>query len=99
MKYFPIEDIFWTGLVAGQKLKMKLHDDAAFEYQIFSPTDLILGYPCLLSEYSAMHKVSEESMIITWKKLKANDECSNVAKCISKLLKWMRSWNRLKLSE
>lgn len=98
MKYFPIEDIFWTGLVAGQKLNMRLYDDAAFEYQIFSPTDLILGYPCLLSEYSAMHKVSEESMIITWRKLKANDECSNVAKLISKSLKLMRSLNRLKLS-
>lgn len=83
MNFFSFEDIFWTGIVAGQKLKMKLHDDTKFEFTYF-PEQYVYKFPCLLSDYVAVHKISRTEMIETWQKLHS-EKCSSLLKFISKM--------------
>lgn len=91
MNFFNIEDVLWTGIIARQKLGMELYDDDMFEYSIFSPNDYILKFHCLVSEYSAVHKASPENMRISWHQLKAQEECSDLMKSVSKMIKWWKS--------
>lgn len=82
MMYFNFEDVFWTGLVARQKLNMSLHNDVNFTYA-YSRDDLAMKFPCLFREYVAIHKASPDVLLKSWQEFVNDDQCSLFARILS----------------
>lgn len=81
MMYFNFEDVFWTGLVARQKLNMSMHNDVNFTYG-FSPDDLAMKFPCLVREFVAIHKASPDVLLKAWQEYVNDDDCSLLSKIL-----------------
>lgn len=83
MKYFRIEDVFYTGLIAGEMLNATFYGDRGFRYQNMG---LWSHNPCFLHKFIAVHKATPEDIINAWEHTKTQKKCSFISKLFSSWL-------------
>jgi hypothetical protein len=85
MKYFRLEDIFFTGIIAGEILNFNFYGDKGFCYQNLN---FWIKFPCLMSEFIAVHSATSDIIEKNWKS--HDNKCSIFSTFFSLLLKYFQ---------
>jgi hypothetical protein len=82
MNSFKIEDVFYTGMIANEKLKLQLHQAKEFWFETLFFWN---RFPCVISKFTAFHKTTSDMILKSWT-AEVEDDCSFVSTLFVKYL-------------